>query len=149
MRSATLPRPGRRAWVQLEQRLQDEQPLVEPRVRPSAPARRPPVAVEEQVEVDRARALARPFAGAAELALDLEQAVEQLARGLSPFDLGDRVQEARLVLEPQGSVSRIDESRCGPDALQPRRIAASRSPRFAPSPTKARVTVLSLSLTHL
>src|SRR4051794_37844515 len=52
--------------------------------------------VEEQVEVDRPRAVARP-ALAAELLLDLEQPVEEHDRGELRLDGGDAVQEARLV----------------------------------------------------
>src|SRR5262245_52032472 len=58
-----------------------------------------PVAVEQQVEVDRTRPPARPFANAPEVALDLEQPVEQRARRAIGVELCDRVQEARLVGE--------------------------------------------------
>src|SRR5436305_1304888 len=54
--------------------------------------------VEEQVEVDRARAVARR-ALAAELLLDLEQPVEKHDRGQLRVDRGDAVQEPRLVDE--------------------------------------------------
>ena len=52
---------------------------------------------EEQVEVDRARPPARPFAHAAERALDVEQAIEQLARRQVGLQLRDGVQERRLI----------------------------------------------------
>ena len=57
------------------------------------------LAVEQEVEVDRARAVARPRPTlAAELALDLEQAVEQLAWAELCLDLRHGVEERRLVL---------------------------------------------------
>jgi hypothetical protein len=55
------------------------------------------VAVEEQVEVDRARAEARPPPLAAQSPLDGEQAVEELTRRERRLELGRAVQEARLV----------------------------------------------------
>src|SRR3989441_1318480 len=55
------------------------------------------VAVEQEVEVDHARAVARAFAGAAEGALDLEQPLEQRARALVRLELRDGVEKARLV----------------------------------------------------
>src|SRR5216684_3055703 len=55
------------------------------------------VAVEQQVEVDRARPPLRADPLAAEAALDVEQLIEQLARGQRRLELSDRVQEHRLV----------------------------------------------------
>ena len=55
------------------------------------------LAVEQEVEVDRPRPVARPLADTAQLALDLEQPVEQLPRAEVGLDLGHRVQELRLV----------------------------------------------------
>ena len=54
------------------------------------------VAVEQQVEVDRARPPALP-ALAAQLALDREEDVEQLPRRELGLERGDAVQEPRLV----------------------------------------------------
>src|SRR5438552_6680521 len=55
------------------------------------------VAVEQQVEVDRARPVAGPLARPPQCALDLEQAVEEDTRRLDGLELGDGVEEARLV----------------------------------------------------
>ena len=94
------------------------------------------VAVEQQVEVDRPRPPALA-ALAAELALDREQPVEQLARRELGLERGGAVQEARLVGEPTGSVSRSAETATTPgqSARRAARIVASRSPRLAPRPT--------------
>jgi subtilisin family serine protease len=56
--------------------------------------------VEEQVEVDRARAVALAHTHAAELALHPEQAVEQLPRRELGADLRGGVDEVRLLEEP-------------------------------------------------
>jgi hypothetical protein len=58
------------------------------------------VAVEEQVEVDRARPETRSVASdAAQAALDRQQPLEQLARAQRGAQLGRAVEKARLVLE--------------------------------------------------
>src|SRR4051812_4487676 len=56
------------------------------------------VAVEQEVEVDRPWPPPRPDAFPTEAALDVEQVVEQAARREGGLDLGDRVQEPRLLL---------------------------------------------------
>ena len=68
------------AGIELGERLQDERPLVEPRMRDGQPGSSRLVAVQEQVEVDRPRPEARPLAGPPERALDREQGVEERAR---------------------------------------------------------------------
>jgi subtilisin family serine protease len=86
--------------VELGERLEGEAPLVQARVR-NAEARLANrlVAVEEQVEVDRARAEAGAAAHPAEAALDVEEPAEELGRRELRLDLGGRVEEARLVDE--------------------------------------------------
>src|SRR5689334_5837956 len=75
--------------VELDERLEDEAALVQARMRHREPRLVDRlVAVQEQVEVDRPRPVARPVARASELALDLEQALEQRARGEPALDLG-------------------------------------------------------------
>jgi hypothetical protein len=70
-------------------------------------------AVEEQVEVDRARAPARALPNAAQLSFDVEEAVEQLAGRQLGLDLGDGVQERRLVDEtPRLGLADRREARC-------------------------------------
>src|SRR5581483_12113859 len=59
-----------------------------------------PVAVQQQVQVDRARPEPRPAPRAAETPLDREQPVEEFACGQAGLDGGGRVQEARLLGEP-------------------------------------------------
>ena len=86
------------------------------------------ILVDEQVEVDRARAEARAVACASELALHVEQAVEQrawLERGLEP---GGAVEEARLV-EVADRIG-LAERRDGDDVLaeQLERAAERRLP---------------------
>src|SRR4029078_5991083 len=51
----------------------------------------------EQVEVDRARAVARPLAHAAELLLHGEQLIEEICRRERGLDRDGAVEEARLV----------------------------------------------------
>src|SRR5438105_8712457 len=59
------------------------------------------VAVEQQVEVDRARPETRPRAAdTAEPALDLEQSLEELARRQRGLELRGAVEKARLVEVP-------------------------------------------------
>ena len=55
------------------------------------------VAVEEQVEIDRPRAEARALPRAAERALDLEEALEQLVRRELRLERRDAVEERGLV----------------------------------------------------
>ena len=93
-------------------------------------------AVEEQVEVDRAGPPAGPAASdTAEPTLDVEEQLEQRARGQRRLELRDRVQERGLLRETQGSVSRMRESRRASISSAACRIVGSRSPRFAPRPT--------------
>ncbi len=57
------------------------------------------LAVEQEVEVDRARAVARPRPTfATEVAFDLEQEVEQLARAELGLDLRHGIEEVGLIL---------------------------------------------------
>src|SRR5579862_8197099 len=57
-----------------------------------------PVAVEQQVEVDRARPPVGSVTLAAQLPLDVEEQVEERPRFELGLDLGDGVQELRLLL---------------------------------------------------
>src|SRR5439155_5601326 len=60
------------------------------------------VAVEQQVEVDRARAEARASSLATQGLLDGEQPIQELARRERRLELGCAVQEARLVKVADG-----------------------------------------------
>ena len=72
------------------------------------------VAVEEQVEVDRARPPVRAVAFTAEPALDSEQYVEQRPRLELGVDLRNGIQEPRLLLVAPGL--RLDDLRHPPSA---------------------------------
>src|SRR4051794_39469760 len=52
---------------------------------------------QQQIEVDRTRAVARPFADPSELALDVEQRREKLCRCERRLERHGRVEELRLV----------------------------------------------------
>src|SRR5512132_3701977 len=57
------------------------------------------IAVEQQVEIDRARSVAGALSpDAAEVALDLQQEVQQLARGPARRQARRGVEKARLIL---------------------------------------------------
>src|SRR6476646_4937496 len=57
------------------------------------------IAVEQQVEIDRARSVTGAFApDAAEVALDLQQEVQQLAWGPGRRQARRRIEKARLIL---------------------------------------------------
>ncbi len=101
-RSATVPRPGTmRPGSSSAKRLEHESALVQTRVRDrEARLVDDLVAVEEQVEIDRPRAVAWAVAGPAERALDLEQRVEQLPRAELGLDCGRALRNARLVVVP-------------------------------------------------
>jgi hypothetical protein len=84
--------------IELRERLQGEPALVQAGVRDGeAGLVELLLAVDEQVEVDRPRAEAGAAAGAAEPALDLEQAQEQSARGELRVERDGCVDEAGLV----------------------------------------------------
>jgi hypothetical protein len=88
----------REPWVKLDERLEDEPPLCEPRVRNREPRLVDHlVSVEEEIEVDRPRAVSRPGPLAPEPALDGEKASQELERSVDRLDRTGRVQEARLV----------------------------------------------------
>ena len=99
------------------------------------------VAVEEQIEIDRARAEARPAAVAAEAPLDVLEPLEQRARRELGAERRRGVQEPRLILVadriglPERR-DRVDLDVGVPPARSSsaRRIVASRSPRFAAEP---------------
>ena len=99
------------------------------------------VPAEEQIEVDRPRAPPLAVASTAEPALDVEEEVEQRSRREVRLERERAVQVRGLLDEPQGSVSRSEEtpttttSGDEPTSSTARRIVASRSPRFAPRPT--------------
>ena len=89
-----------------------------------------PVAVEQQVEVDRARPPARALAHAAELALDLEQPVEQRARRQARSRARRRRSGTRgWSTRPHGSVSRIVERRRAPSSSAAARGSLARGRR--------------------
>jgi len=89
--------------VELGERLEREAPLVQARVRHAqAGGVDRLVAVEQQVEVDRARAEARARSLAAQGLLDGEQPIQELARRERRLELGRAVQEARLVQVADG-----------------------------------------------
>ena len=99
------------------------------------------VAVDEQVEVDRARAEPRPCSGRGRARARLRGAGRGVARLELGLDRGGTVQEAGRSVYPTGSVSRKVDT-CNDLDFTPasrsstaRRRVASRSPRFAPSPT--------------
>lgn len=86
--------------VELRERFEREPPLVQTGVRDVQPLLvHDLVPVQEQVEIDGARAEAAP-ARPAELALEREQAVEQVARPQLGLHDGRCVQKPRLVDEP-------------------------------------------------
>jgi hypothetical protein len=89
--------------VELGERLEREAPLVQPRVRHVQTRRLDClVAVEEQVEVDRAGAEARAGPLATQGPLDGEHPIEELAWRERRLELRRRVQEARLVQVADG-----------------------------------------------
>ena len=96
---ANAPAVGKdQLGIELRERLEDEASFREPRMRHlEAGLVDDLVAVEEKVEVDRARAEARARSHPAERPFDLEEPVEQLARTKVRPDLRGRVQEPRLV----------------------------------------------------
>src|SRR5436190_10759930 len=77
------------------------------------------VAVEQEIEVDRARAACGAFARAPELLLDRKQTVEELARGQIGLDSRRSVQEAGLILDPDwiGLANRGDRQQPDPVLL--------------------------------
>ena len=87
------------AGIELGERLENEAALVQARVRDAEPGLVDlPVAVQQEVEVERARpVLRRALALATEAALDLEQPVEQLAGGEGRHELECPVEEGRLL----------------------------------------------------
>ena len=89
-------------------------------------------AVEQQVEVDRPRPPARAVAHAAELALDLEQPLEQLARGRPVSSSATAFRKRGWSVSPHGSVSRIVESRARADQLRRPRGSTPRGRRGSP-----------------
>ena len=69
--------------IELCERLERERALVQPRVRQRQPRHVERDALhEQQVEIDGARPVPRPLAGAAELPLDLEEGSQQLLLSL-------------------------------------------------------------------
>ncbi len=88
--------------IEVGQRLQGEATLVQARVRNrEARPLEGLIPVEQEIEIDRARAPARAHPSfATQVALDREQPVEQVRRGELRVDRNRAVQEARLVDEP-------------------------------------------------
>jgi hypothetical protein len=85
-------------WVQLDEGLEDETALREPRVRNREPGLDDHLAaVEEEIEVDRTRAVSRPGPLAPEPAFDGKKTGQELERSVDRLDRTGRVQEARLV----------------------------------------------------
>jgi hypothetical protein len=84
--------------VQLDERLEDETAFREPRVR-NRESRLFDylVSVQEEIEVDRTRAISRPDPLAPEPTLDAEETSQELDRGVGRLDRTGRVQKARLV----------------------------------------------------
>src|SRR5436190_2078520 len=102
------------ARSKLVERLEDEAPLVEKRVRDGEPGLVDHlVAVEEEVEVERPRAVLAGDPDAAEALLDGEQAVEELARGQRRLELEGAVEEGRLSADADRL--RLAEGRDGKD----------------------------------
>ena len=89
---ATVPAAGHdERRIDLDERLEREGPLVQARVGQRQPRLVDGDAVdEEQIEVDRARPVARPLARPAELALDVEQGREELPRAPSVVSIAPR-----------------------------------------------------------
>ena len=104
------------------------------------------VAVEQQVEVERARAPAG-FAGAiAGCAFDFEQPPEQVARGQPVSSIATALREIRLRGQAPGrrAVARARPASCVPGSASMRASAEAKasatSPRLPPRPTKARTS---------
>jgi Subtilase family len=103
--------------VELGERVEGEASLVQAGVRnPEPRCVDRLVAVEEQIEVDRARAEAGAGADAAQEALDREEPREQLVCRKVGLDLGGSVQEPRLVDVPdrRGVAERRDAAQLDP-----------------------------------
>ena len=84
--------------VELGERLESEGTLVQPRVRDRQPRLvDDDVVYQEEVEVDRPRAVPRPEARATELPLHLEERSERVAWRELRLDLDGAVEEGRLV----------------------------------------------------
>lgn len=89
--------------VELGERLEREAPLVQSRMRHRQTRLVAQlVAVDEQIEVDRARTVPLPVADAPELTLDGEQLVEELARGQRRLEHRRAIEIAWLVDDPHG-----------------------------------------------
>ena len=117
------------AGSEFEERLEGESPLGEARVRDAQPRLvHGLVPVQEQVEVDRPRSIAWAVARPSQLALDREQPVEELPRRQRGLERDGGVQEARLVLEPDGVG--LAEGRDGHD-LVPQEIDRTAHVRLA------------------
>ena len=146
--------------VELGERLEREAPLVQPWMR-HVQARDVDrlVAVEEQVEVDRARAEARAAAAdAAEAALDVEEEREEVSCAELGLDLRGGVQEARLVEVadrlrlPEGRHGAELEARLGREQVErppkrrlPLAEVRSEADERAGHPTKVPCAVVSLT----
>ena len=106
------------------------------------------VPVEEQIEVERARAVLAGDADAAEALLGREKPVEELARDSVVSSSAAPLRKSGCGPTPTGSVSRSVETATtsmpssSASASRAARIVASRSPRFAPRPMYARVTAV-------
>jgi len=89
--------------LKLRERLEHERALVQARVR-DGEARLVDflVAVEEQVEVERARAVLAGSADATEALLGREEPAEELARAERRLELGGAVEEERLRADADG-----------------------------------------------
>ena len=127
----TVPRPGTTARRELRQRLERESALVQTRVRHrQARLGRRLVAVEEQIEVDRPRAVASAVARhAAERALDLEQRVEELLRARARSRAAAApLRNARLVDVPPRF--RLAQARDGDDSTPSRSPSSSSARRM-------------------
>jgi hypothetical protein len=110
-----LPVREQEPGVQLDERLEDEPSLREPRVRNREPRLVDHLlSVEQEIEVDRARAISRPGPLAPEPALDAEETSEELERSVDRLDRTGRIQEARLVQVADGIG--LAEGRHGADA---------------------------------
>src|SRR5439155_8443943 len=112
------------AGSQLGERLEDEAPLVQARVRDGEPGLVDHlVAVQEKVEIERPRAVLVGDANAAETLLDREQPVEELARREARLQLDGSVEERRLLADShrfrlaQGRDADDLGSRLGPERV--------------------------------
>ena len=126
--------------------LEREPALVQERVRHRQPRLvDDTIAVEKEIEVDRPRAVPLAATDTPERALDVEEDLSNSRGSSSVSTATTPFRNEGCSTGPHGSVSRRLESPTtsnasdSPRSSTARRIVASRSPRFAPTPTYARM----------